>query len=67
VHCGRCSSCLRRWIALANNQITGEFAANPWEWERVQSYYLGAMRDGTYPEHRAEEFFAALETVGVPT
>lgn len=67
VHCGRCSSCLRRWVALANNRITGEFTANPWEWERVQSYYLRAMRDGTYPEHRAEEFFAALKTVGAPT
>lgn len=64
-HCGACSSCLRRWISLANNGIDGPFEARPWEWERVHSYYLTAMRDGTYPIHRAEEFFAALATVGI--
>jgi 7-cyano-7-deazaguanine synthase in queuosine biosynthesis len=65
VHCGACPSCLRRWIALANNGLTGTFAANPWEWDRIQTYYLAAMRDGTYPAHRAEEFHAALATVGI--
>ena len=65
-HCGRCPSCLRRWIALANNGVTGHFAADPWRWERVTSYYVPAMRDGTYPQHRAEEFFAAMATVGLP-
>lgn len=65
IHCGRCSSCLRRWIALVNNGIDAPFAANPWEWERVSGYYLQAMRDGTYPDHRAEEFAAAMATVGI--
>ena len=65
-HCGRCPSCLRRWIALANNGLTGHFAADPWRWERVSSYYVQAMRDGTYPPHRAEEFFQALATAGLP-
>lgn len=65
-HCGRCPSCLRRWIALANNGMTGHFAADPWRWERVTSYYVPAMRDGTYPPHRAEEFFQAMATVGLP-
>jgi 7-cyano-7-deazaguanine synthase len=64
-HCGRCSSCLRRWIALVNNGITGHFTAPPWEWELVSTYYLAAMRDGTYPEHRAEEFAQAMRTVGI--
>ncbi|GAA4256589.1 7-cyano-7-deazaguanine synthase QueC [Dactylosporangium darangshiense] len=64
-HCGVCASCLRRWIALVNNGIEGRFAAPPWEWDLVHTYYMRAMRDGTYPEHRAEEFAAAMRTVGV--
>lgn len=65
LHCGQCGACLRRWISLANNGIQGKFEHNPWEWDRVENYYMTAMRDGTYPDHRAEEFFAALSTVGV--
>ena len=53
-------------IALANNGLTGHFAADPWRWERVSSYYVQAMRDGTCTPHRAEEFFQALATAGVP-
>jgi hypothetical protein len=30
----------------------------------VREFYLPRMRDGRYPEHRAQEFFAALATVG---
>ncbi|WP_329431202.1 7-cyano-7-deazaguanine synthase (plasmid) [Streptosporangium sp. NBC_01495] len=62
-HCGQCSSCLRRWISLINNGIDAPFEAPPWQWRRVQEYYLAAMRDGTYPEHRAAEFWAALDAV----
>lgn len=62
-HCGRCPSCLRRWIALANNGIDGYFAAEPWRWERVTTYYVPAMRDGAYPPHRVEEFRQAMATV----
>jgi 7-cyano-7-deazaguanine synthase len=63
-HCGACSSCLRRWISLANNGVPAVFSAPPWEWHRVREFYLPAMRQGRYPAHRAEEFFAALATVG---
>ncbi len=63
-HCGRCSSCLRRWISLANNGIEGLFDAAPWEWERVDGYYRAAMHQGRYPRHRAMEFWDALATVG---
>jgi len=62
-HCGRCPSCLRRWIALVNNGIDGDFAADPWQWERVSTYYVPAMRDGAYPPHRAEEFRQAMAAV----
>lgn len=64
MHCGRCSACLRRWISFTNNGIEAPFAANPWEWEKVSDFYLRAMQDRTYPQHRADEFFSALATVG---
>lgn len=67
VHCGRCSSCLRRWISLANNGVdvhAQTFAASPWTWDRVAGYYVPAMRAGRYPDHRAHEFWAALDLVG---
>jgi len=67
VHCGRCSSCLRRWISLVNNGINAEFDEPPWTWDRVREFYIPAMRDGRYPDHRTQEFFAALATVGAPT
>ncbi|MEC3978918.1 7-cyano-7-deazaguanine synthase [Amycolatopsis sp. H20-H5] len=64
VHCGQCSSCLRRWTSLVNNGIEAEFEKQPWTWDRVREFYVPAMRDGRYPDHRAHEFFAALATVG---
>ncbi|SCL13111.1 7-cyano-7-deazaguanine synthase (queuosine biosynthesis) [Micromonospora nigra] len=63
-HCGRCPSCLRRWIALTNNDITGHFAAPPWTWDRIRTYYVPAMASGGYPPHRVEEFHRAMATVG---
>ncbi|WP_229399924.1 7-cyano-7-deazaguanine synthase [Micromonospora okii] len=63
-HCGRCPSCLRRWIALTNNDITGHFASPPWAWDRIGTYYLPAMASGGYPLHRVEEFRRAMATVG---
>ncbi|MBV9022664.1 MAG: 7-cyano-7-deazaguanine synthase [Streptomycetaceae bacterium] len=63
LHCGRCSSCLRRWISLANNDVDAPFEHPPWQWERVTDYYVTAMQDGTYPPHRAEEFFTAFRRV----
>lgn len=64
-HCGACSSCLRRWISLANNGVSAAFTSPPWEWQRVHEHYLPAMQQGRYPPHRAEEFFDALATVGL--
>lgn len=64
-HCGACSSCLRRWISLVNNGVQATFTSAPWEWPRVHEFYVPAMRQGRYPAHRAEEFFAALATVGL--
>ncbi|WP_158851123.1 7-cyano-7-deazaguanine synthase [Saccharothrix deserti] len=64
VHCGRCPSCLRRWTSLVNNGVEAEFEQQPWTWDRVREFYIPAMREGRYPDHRAHEFFAALATVG---
>jgi hypothetical protein len=64
VHCGQCSSCLRRWTSLVNNGVEAVFEQPPWTWERVREFYIPAMREGRYPDHRAHEFFAALATVG---
>lgn len=64
VHCGRCPSCLRRWMSLVNNGVEADFEKSPWTWDRVRELYIPAMREGRYPEHRAQEFFAALATVG---
>ncbi|GIJ29988.1 hypothetical protein Vqi01_51500 [Micromonospora qiuiae] len=66
-HCGRCPSCLRRWIALANNDIdtSGHFASPPWNWDRIRTYYLPTMARGVYPAHRVEEFHRAMATVGI--
>lgn len=64
-HCGACSSCLRRWISLTNNGVRADFTSPPWEWRRVHEFYVPAMQQGHYPAHRAEEFFAALATVGL--
>jgi 7-cyano-7-deazaguanine synthase len=65
VHCGRCSSCLRRWISLINNGIDAPFEHPPWQWKRIDTYYRTAMGDGTYPDHRAREFWAAMARVGI--
>lgn len=64
VHCGRCSSCLRRWTSLVNNGVEAEFEQQPWTWDRVREFYIPAMREGRYPDHRVHEFFTALATVG---
>ena len=64
VHCGRCSSCLRRWTSLVNNGVEADFESPPWTWDRVREFYLPAMRQGRYPDHRVHEFFTALATVG---
>ena len=64
-HCGRCSSCLRRWISLTNNGIDASFEHAPWAWDRVSQFYVAAMSDGTYPEHRAIEFWRAMASVGI--
>jgi len=63
-HCGRCSACFRRWVALSNNGITEEYQYPPWKWEGVEDY-LRRMNAGLYDAERTEETFRALKRVGV--
>lgn len=66
LHCGRCEGCLHRWVALANNNIEAEFAANPWQWERMQdSYRPAASADARLRERRDDDLMLALASVGV--
>jgi len=30
-HCGECSTCFKRWIAMSNHDIEEDYATNPWE------------------------------------
>ncbi|MFF5990440.1 7-cyano-7-deazaguanine synthase [Prauserella flavalba] len=44
IHCGRCVGCVRRWVALVNNDIEAKFAENPWQWEQVRE--IDGRQDG---------------------
>jgi 7-cyano-7-deazaguanine synthase len=58
-HCGRCSSCFKRWVALVNNGIAveGQFEAAPQDWLTKQEWAV-KMRDYDYV--RATEVGQAL-------
>lgn len=61
-HCGRCSSCLRRWVAMTNNGIKEEYVEDPMTWEKIPQYidrfiYCKNSRD---TQERREEFIEAL-------
>lgn len=62
-HCGECPSCFKRWVALANNQLsqrgTGlDFKKHPLSWARATGVIQKAQ-DGTYSARRAEEIMQA--------
>jgi 7-cyano-7-deazaguanine synthase in queuosine biosynthesis len=58
-HCGRCSSCFRRWVAMENNGIREHYDQNPWEWAEARKYRK-KMAAGLYDQERAEETLQAL-------
>lgn len=61
-HCGRCSSCFKRWVALQNNGLSQEFEQDPVTW-RPPEAWRRALAD--YHEARAAEIRMALASVGV--
>jgi len=59
LHCGHCSSCFRRWIAMFVNGIEEKYKNNPLDWNMIPKY-IDYMKQGKYSRRRAEEFFTAL-------
>lgn len=68
VHCGRCGSCFKRWVALANNGLgdAQPWLEKPWrafpasEWQRKFEEI-----DCTYSMRRIGEISSAYATVGI--
>ena len=60
-HCGECSSCFRKFIALDYNTILTDhyFRAKPYNWEGVPGYLQG-IRTGKYDVERRIEMLSVL-------
>lgn len=61
LHCGRCPSCFKRWVALRLNGIDGQqrWASDPAVYGRQSGVLLKATR-GEYPPARADEIIQAM-------
>lgn len=67
-HCGRCSSCLRRWISFFNNDLELDFEEDPILWDEIPNY-IERFTSGTNPVDtlgRKKEFFEAIFKYGYP-
>lgn len=68
-HCGQCSSCFKRWVALAN--VTGTNDWKQWGFDHNPAHYRTAraweMATKDYSSQRANEVWSALEIAGVPS
>lgn len=61
-HCGRCPSCLRRWIGFYNNDLALDFDEDPITWSEIPNY-IERFTHGTQEIDtigRKKEFFEAL-------
>lgn len=68
IHCGRCSSCLRRWVAMTNNGLKEEYQEDPLSWNRIPQY-IDRFLYNTNPhdtQKRKEEFIEAMFRVHYP-
>lgn len=61
--CGRCSSCLRRWVGMYNNGIIEDYEEDPITWERIPEYIKRMQgRTGKHDSiGRRKEFLLAME------
>lgn len=63
-HCGECSSCFRKWIALAYNNLWNEnvnlFLEDPKKWEGIKSY-KEKLKIGRYEPQRTKETIEVLK------
>ena len=62
MHCGRCASCFKRWVALVNvttcnNWDIWGYAADPYMWQNTGYWY---SKFAEYTKERAEEINRAL-------
>jgi 7-cyano-7-deazaguanine synthase len=62
--CGKCSACFRRWMAMSLNDISEDYAVNPWETETAKEYLERGVQ-GFYGWGRDEEILEALRKVGI--
>jgi 7-cyano-7-deazaguanine synthase in queuosine biosynthesis len=60
--CGHCSSCFKRWVALANNGLTQHFLQDPWDLYTPRD--LQEKMRG-YHSKRADEIRDAYLTLGI--
>jgi len=66
-HCGQCSSCLRRAVALWNADLKeglDEYANDIREWDGIQGY-IERMKQGVYDQSRVDETFKAFKEWGI--
>ena len=64
-HCGRCSSCFKRWVALTcatGRDYSDTFAQHPGKWKTKEEWHT--KLDG-YPERRVHDVFAAFSIAGM--
>lgn len=62
MHCGRCASCFKRWVALVNVSTLNQwqewgFVADPFEWKPASEW---AKKFAEYADGRAAEIESAL-------
>lgn len=67
IHCGRCTSCFRRWIGMYNNNINEDYMENPLDWEVIPQYIKRMIykEKDTDTQERREEFLQAMFKAGI--
>lgn len=60
LHCGRCASCFKRWVALRNNGLQQVFASDP-SVSALAQECLTKARAGAYGDARTQEILTAYK------
>jgi 7-cyano-7-deazaguanine synthase in queuosine biosynthesis len=58
IECGNCPACFRKFVALANNDITGNFAVNPAESTTARTYLENLNKYSEKRQHRIKDAIA---------
>lgn len=63
-HCGRCSACFRKWVALSYNDLWDEnlnlFISDPRKWEGIE-VYKNRLKNGFYEPERTRQTIYVLK------